>query len=216
MSRWLLCLILFSLPLAARAHPHEFVDTGLTFRFDDQGRLGAVSVAWVYDDLTSLLILSDLGMDMDGDGMLTGAEAARLNEMATGWPEDFDGNLWLSQAGRPLALSRPLDGAAGLRDGRIWMTHIRALPDRADPAAGEIRLQVYDPSYYVFYDLTGSPGIEGRQGCTARIEAADTGLAQRLYDEALAGLSDAELEAGGYPEIGGAFADTVHLDCAPL
>ncbi|SEC72764.1 DUF1007 family protein [Rhodobacter sp. 24-YEA-8] len=211
--RLLSLLTCFALPHVARAHPHEFVDTGLTFRFDDQGQLTAVSVAWVYDDLTSLLILSDLGMDPDGDGILTAAEAKRLNEMASTWPEGFDGNLWLSQGGQSIALSRPLDGAAGLREGRIWMTHIRALPGRRDPAGGEIRLQAYDPSYYIFYDLTGTPGIEGRPDCTARVEPADSSRARVLYEEALAALSDAELEAGGYPEIGGAFADTVLLAC---
>ncbi|WP_112310619.1 DUF1007 family protein [Pseudogemmobacter bohemicus] len=112
----LFCLLLFVLPHAAWAHPHEFVETGLTFRFDDQGRPGAVSVDWVYDDLASLLILADLGMDMNGDGMLTGAEAGRLNEMATGWPEDFNGNLSLSPAGRRLTLSLPPEGEAGLHD----------------------------------------------------------------------------------------------------
>ncbi len=198
----------------ARAHPHEFVDTGLIFHFDKDGQLGAVSVAWVYDDLTSMLILGDLGMDMDGDGVLNDDEAARLNDMGSNWPEGFDGNLWLSQGGRPVALSRPLDGAAGLKDGRIWMKHIRALPERADPAAGELRLQVYDPSYYIFYDLTGTPETEGRDSCHAVVDPADTGMAQRLYDEALSKLSQQDLlDEAGYPEVGGVFADTVRLEC---
>lgn len=211
--RLLTLLAWLALPQMARSHPHEFVDTGLTFRFDDQGLLAAVSVEWVYDDLTSLLILSDLGMDMDGDGTLTAEEAERLNEMATNWPEGFDGNLWLSQGGRPVALSRPQEGVADLWEGRIRMTHIRALPEHRDPAGGEIRLQAYDPSYYIFYDLTGTPGVEGQPGCRARVEPADSRRAQQLYDETLAQLSDAELEGGSYPEIGGAFADTVLLDC---
>lgn len=213
-----LCFILMAgaLPLTGLAHPHEFVDTGLTFRFDDKGRLGAISVVWLYDDLTSLLILEDLGMDSDGDGKLTEAETARLTEMAGNWPEGFDGNLYLTSNGAAVPLSGPLEATAGLRDGRLYMSFIRALTERRDPLAGEVALQAYDPSYYTFYDLKGAPGIVGHEGCEILTEAPDTARAQKLYDAALAELTDEEImEQGKFPEIGGAFAATLRLTCAP-
>lgn len=204
-------------PVPARAHPHEFVDTGLTFRFDDNGMLGAISVVWLYDDLTSLLILEDLGLDPDGDGKLTDQETARLTEMAGSWPEGFDGNLYLTADGVPVALSGPLDATAGLRDGRVFMSHIRALVRRIDPVTEHAALQAYDPSYYTFYDLTGVPGVIGREGCEVTTEAADMALAQKLYDAALAELTDEEImEQGKFPEIGGAFAATLRLTCAAM
>lgn len=55
----------------AEAHPHVFIDTGLTFRFDGEGRLGAVSVVWAFDDFSSMLMVEDMEMDQDGDGVLT-------------------------------------------------------------------------------------------------------------------------------------------------
>lgn len=201
-------------PLIAFAHPHEFVDTGLSFRFDQKGLLGAISVVWVYDELTSLLILEDLGMDRDGNGVLTEDEAARLTEMSGSWPEEFDGNLTLVLDGKAVRLSGPLEATAGLRDGRLYMTHIRALPDRIDPAMHAIMMQVYDPSYYIFYDIIGMPQVVGRLNCDVSREAADIARAQRLYDEALAGMTDEELmDQGLFPEIGGAFAETVRLTC---
>lgn len=201
-------------PIPVAAHPHEFVDTGITFHFDDADLLGAVSVVWLYDDLTSLLILEDLGMVSDGDGRLTNDETVRLVQMAGSWPTDFDGNLVLMHEGQSVSLSGPLEATAGLRDGRLYITHPRALTQRLDFLSDEITLQAYDPSYYTFYDLRGEPGIVGRQGCKVSIEAPDIALAQKLYDAALAELTDEELmEHGKFPEIGGAFAATLRLTC---
>lgn len=213
----ILSLLLIGMVIApgpARAHPHEFVDTGLTFRFDDKGMLGAISVAWLYDDLTSLLILEDLGLDPDGDGKLTDEETARLTEMAGNWPKDFDGNLYLTAEGLPVALSGPIEATAGLRDGRLFMTHIRALVRRIDPVTEHAALQAYDPSYYTFCNLKGVPGVVGREGCEVTTEAADTAVAQKLYNAVLAELTDEEImEQGKFPEIGGAFAPTLRLTC---
>lgn len=203
-------------PQPGFAHPHEFVDTSLTFRFDGKGSLGAISVVWLYDDLTSLLILEDLGMDADGDGKLTDAETAKLTELAGSWPEGFDGNLYLTANGSAVPLSGPLEAKAGLRDGRLWMSFIRALTEHLDPGDGAVALQAYDPSYYTFYDLKGAPGLVGREGCAISTEAPDIARAQQLYDSALAELTDEEImEQGKFPEIGGAFAAILRLTCAP-
>ncbi|NPD15498.1 DUF1007 family protein [Xinfangfangia sp. D13-10-4-6] len=211
----LFCAVL--LPGVAKAHPHEFVDTNLGFQFDEAGKLAAISVVWLYDDLTSLLILADLGMDMDGDGVLNPDEAARLQQMAGNWPEGFDGNLYLAADGVPLALSGPLNGQAGLRDGRIWMTHLRALTTRIGPELSGVSLQAYDPSYYIAYDLQGSPAQSGRTDCRISTLAADTAAAQALYDQAVSEVTGAELADGDYfPEIGGAFAATLRLECDAL
>ncbi len=213
---WVMLMAAALSPRPVFAHPHEFVDTGLTFRFDDAGMLGAISVVWIYDDLTSLLILEDLGMDTDGDGQLTDAETATLTDMAGNWPEEFDGHLYLTANGAAVPLSGPLEAAAGLRDGRVYMSFIRALINRPDPVSAAVALQVYDPSYYTFYDLHGAPGLVGREGCEILTEQPDTARAQKLYDAALAELTDEEMmEQGKFPEIGGAFAATLRLTCAP-
>ncbi|MGR3461685.1 MAG: DUF1007 family protein [Roseovarius sp.] len=64
----------------AGGHPHVFADVALRFESDARGRLTGVEVTWRYDDFFSLLILSDMGLDPDGDGQLSDAELARL------WP----------------------------------------------------------------------------------------------------------------------------------
>ncbi|MFE3837262.1 DUF1007 family protein [Pseudogemmobacter sonorensis] len=202
-------------PAPARAHPHEFVDTAITFRFDDTGRLGAIGVVWIWDDLTSMLIVEDLGMDADGDGELTEAERQALSDRFGNWPEGFTGDLHLSHAGRTVGIGGPLDLVADYRRGRLIVSYLRALPERIEMTAGPVSLQVYDPEYYVFYDLYGVPEVVGRADCHVDVVKADIPAAQRIYDQLLGQLSEEEMmEEGRYPEVGGAFADEMRLECA--
>ena len=209
-----LCLAL-PLPRMAQAHPHEFVDIAVSLRFDEQGHLGSVGVGWTWDDLTSMLMLEDFGLDPDGDGQLTEDERGQLIARFSDWPEDFAGDLYLTQQGRPVPLGGPQAMQADLRDGRLFVGFARDLPQPLDPGAGPLALQAYDPGYYVAYDLAGAPEILGRDDCTLDIRKADVAAAQKLYGQLLAQLTEAEvLDQGKFPEVGGAFADEVRVTCA--
>ncbi|WP_423211767.1 DUF1007 family protein [Paracoccus yeei] len=210
-----LCLLSVLSLGKAEAHPHVFIDTGLTFRFDGAGRLGAVSVIWAFDDFSSMLMIEDMEMDKDGDGSLTDDEIARLTAMFSDWPEDFAGDLYLTHDGKPVALSGPLDVGVRFQQGRIVVTHLRALLDRINPGKDGIEAQVYDPTYYTFYDLAGAPRINGRDDCRVQIEKADIAAAQRKYGDELAKLTNDEImDQGKYPDVGGDFADDMRLECA--
>ena len=196
------------------AHPHVFIDAGLDFRFDDAGALDEIGVVWAFDDFSSMLIVEDMEMDSDHDGALTEAEIAGLTEMFTDWPEDFAGDLYLSRDGRAVPLSGPRDLRVDWREGRLIVTHARA-PAEPLPAGGAIGAQVYDPTYYTYYELTAPPEVSGRADCRLTVEPADIAAAQERYAEELDKLSNEEiLEEGKTPEIGGAFADRVELACA--
>lgn len=209
-----LCLAL-PLPRTAQAHPHEFVDIALGLRFDDLGRLAGVEVGWTWDDLTSMLMLEDFGLDPDGDGRLTEDERGQLIARFGDWPEDFDGDLYLTRQGRPVALGGPRALRADLRDGRLFVGFSRALPQPLDLGAEGLALQAYDPGYYVAYDLAGAPEMLGRDDCTLTIRKADVAAAQKLYGQLLGQLTEEEvLDQGRFPEVGGAFADEVRVTCA--
>lgn len=172
-------------------------------------------MVWAFDDFSSMLMVEDMEMDKDGDGVLTDDEIARLTAMFSDWPEDFAGDLYLTRDGKPVALSGPLDIAVRYQQGRIIVTHIRALLDRIRPEDERIEAQVYDPTYYTFYDLAGAPRINGRDDCRIEIEKADIAAAQRKYGDELAKLTNDEImDQGKYPDVGGDFADDMRLECA--
>lgn len=201
------------MPTPVLAHPHEFVDVAVSFRFDARGRLDSVGVRWLWDDLTSMLMAEDFGLDADGDGTLTEDERAALVARFTDWPDDFDGDLYLSSQGAVVEMSGPRDLHADMRDGRLEVDFTRSVGPL--DLTGPLVMQAYDPSYYVAYDLDGAPRIEGRDGCSIDIRPPDIAAAQQLYARLLGQLTEAEImELGKSPEVGGAFADEVTLICA--
>lgn len=208
----LACLSL--LPLRAGAHPHEFVDTALTFELDAEGRLAAIHVVWVWDELMSLLTLEDLGLDPDHDGALSAGERATLARRFSDWPEDFAGNMQLRQAGQAVALGRPQGMDVDLRDGRFVLDFRRAPAAPLPMGGAPVQFQAFDPSYFIYYDVPALPGITGATACTVTRAEADLGAARSLYARLLGDLTEDELmEPGREPLVGSAFADTFELSC---
>ncbi|MGI3210204.1 DUF1007 family protein [Roseovarius tibetensis] len=207
-SRLFLGLVL-CLPVGgAAAHPHVFVDVALRFESDGAGHLTGVEVTWRYDDFFSLLILSDMGMDADGDGVLTDAERARLKGFdLEEWPEGFEGDLYIHRGDEKITLDHPVPTGVALEQGRIVATHRRSFGPV--PADG-VRVEPYDPTYYVDYTLTGPISLP--DGCDHRIAEPDLDESQRAFREMLSELS-AEEEFTGI-EVGNLFSDVMVISCA--
>jgi len=203
-----LCVSLL-LPAPLLAHPHIFVDTGLKLEVDDAGQLVAVEVTWAYDDFYSLLIFEDLMLDSDFDGALTPQELTRLQGFDLNWSEGFEGDLYLSAAGRALALGPPTHLSTKVEGGVITTRHRREVMDAAATAAGAT-VKPYDPTYYTAYDL--SRGVEVSGPCTASVTPPDLDRAYTLVEELLYAMPTDQAEEA-YPEVGAAFAATVSLAC---
>lgn len=204
-------------PLTANAHPHVYIDAGLQLVYDGQGQLTGVKVEWAYDELYSLLIVEDLGLDQDGDGVLPPDERAALQGFDTDWEPGFDGRLYLLVDGQRLELLPPKDFDADYRDGRVLSRHIRPL---AQPLAGDkpLTLQVYDPEFYVDFTIPDTPQMTGRDDCAADLVHGDPSAApdayRRAIDAALADADDPTLnEEIVVVDIGAVGTDQVHVRC---
>lgn len=201
---------------AVHAHPHEFVEARLTFRFDERGVLDRIGVEWRYDAFTSMLILADLGFNPAAE-TLTPEEEAELAGFDTNWAADFNGHLSVSLDAAEVALGPPEEAAARLEDGQIVSRHSRAVIVPVDPAAGAFSVLVYDPEYFVAYTISHDSEITGRADCRLRIFAPDLAAAedrlQAALDELLAGGAY-DIEAN-FPAVGRDFAEELRLDCAP-
>jgi ABC-type uncharacterized transport system substrate-binding protein len=195
-------------PSQARAHPHVFVDVALRFETDDQGRLTGVEVTWRYDDFYSLLVLSDRGMDPDGDGRLTAREKAALEGFdLVEWPDGFDGGLFLRQEARDIALGPPEALGVTLEGNRIVSRHRRALGPVA-PAG--LVVKPYDPSYYAALTLVDVSGLPA--GCAGTVQSPDRAEAAARAQDVMGEVTEdrfAEVEVGVY------YADTLEVRCAP-
>lgn len=189
----------------AQAHPHVFVETGLTLVADDAGRLIGVEVSWTYDDFYSLLLLEDMGLDPEGDGELTVEELTTLDGFDLNWIEGYLGDLYLTAGNASVELGRPEGRGTEVVAGRIVTRHFRAF----SPLEGAVTVKAYDPTFYTAYDLEG--GVTVPEGCDLKVQPADLDRAYTMVEEALYGKPATEDDA--FPEVGEAFADTVEVTC---
>ncbi|MEJ6399347.1 DUF1007 family protein [Yoonia sp. 208BN28-4] len=203
------CLV----PLAtATAHPHLFVGVGVTVIFDDERPVG-VQLDWSYDDFFSLVLTSDLGIDLDGDLVLTDAEVATLTDAVVNWPADFGGDLEVLQGGANVPLDERTNHIVTYENGLVTEAHTRPIGTLPDPSA-PFTVRVYDPFYYVSYSLNGPVRFVGRDDCTATVLQPDLNAAYSEVDELLYGRPAADVGAEeDFPPVGILFAETITISC---
>lgn len=202
-----------ALPVVVSAHPHVFVEAQVTVVFDEAGGVG-VKLDWFYDDFFSLLVTSDLGIDLDGDLMLTSEEQQLLDDQITAWPPEYAGDLEVKQAGQVLALAEKQLHNMTYADGLFHESHLRPVAAIPDPTA-PLQIRVFDPDFYTAYTLRPPVLIEGRDDCTAEVLAADIDAAYAMAETLLEGRSASDVGPDEYfPKIGDAFADTIVVTCA--
>lgn len=191
---------------SAGAHPHVFMETGLEVLRDAEGRAVSLRVTWTYDPFFSLVLVTERGLDPDGDGELTAEETAALQGFDMNWEPGFPGDTYAYAGEREVALSGPRDGVARYEGGRIVSSHIR---DLAEPVAGLLVVKNYDPTYYTEYTIREVLA----EGCDTEIVAPDLTAAERELQAALAELpADVDVEMG-FPEVGAVFAQEVRVTC---
>lgn len=209
LGRVVICALLAVLAAAPRAgaHPHVFVDVGLRFETGAKGAVTGVEVTWVYDDLFTLLILSDYGLDTDADMVLTDAERAQLKGFdLTDWPEGFEGALFLHKDSAPVALGPPEALSVTIKEGRLVTRHRRPVTPVAPDG---LVVRSYDPSYYAALRLSGAVGLPAP--CDGRIEPPDRAAADALLESLGGAGREAVFEQ---TEVGVHYADTLVISCA--
>lgn len=204
-----------TLASGATAHPHVFVDGGLGFVVDDQGRLTHLRVTWIFDAFYSLYALEDNQIDMDGDGVLTPEEEERLAWAYSQWIDGYEGDSYLWVDGQKQILSRPVRATATLLDdGRVRMTFLRDIYDTPDATGAAIQAKAYDPEYYTAYFLTEDVTLEGdgAADCSVRVDPVVIDDAKEAAREKL--LEYDQYSTPDMPNVGELFADTAVLECA--
>ena len=133
----------FGLAQPAAAHPHIFIDAGVTVGFDEAGRVASLRHSWTFDTAFSVWMVQ--GLDTDGDGTVSPDEMQELADenmlgladygFYTFAGDDMDfvaaGDQAMSYAGNRVTLGFSIDATA------------------PQPPGARFELGVYDPEYYV-------------------------------------------------------------------
>lgn len=162
-ARASLAILLALVPVfVAHAHPHVFISSRIAFGFEGSS-LARVSVEWTFDELFSQMIVADY--DGGRKGSFTAAEAAALRKGAFDNLRNFHYFLALSLGGKPLALPAIRDFAPSLRGGRLvyaFSLPVAVSVATSTAAASELRITMYDDSYYVAFDKMSPADIAVR------------------------------------------------------
>ena len=211
--RWLFPILTCCLPIHALAHPHVFIDTGLEFIVDDAGNLTHVRVTWAYDEFYSLLVLEDMRLDQDADGVLTEAEEQVLGGFDAQWVEGYNGDLVVRMGDAFVPLSGPLEPQATTEDARIVTTHIRAVEGDPVPASA-LSIKAFDESFYTAYEVTRPVTVSGAASCEIeRTEPDIDGELAQMQAFLLTLDAGYDLEENDIPLVGENFATEIRLSC---
>ncbi len=201
----------------AEAHPHIFVDTGLELIHDAEGRLVALRISWTYDELFSLLMLEDLGLDSDYDAVLTDAEMKTLQGYDMDWPDWYEGDVHVEVSGATVALGPPRAGPAELLpNGMLTSEHTRRLERPVDGATEDVVVKVYDPTFYTAYSILPDRVSTQAEHCTTAVFTPDLDAAYAYLEAALDELGarvDDPFVEQDFPAVGDRFSEEVRLSC---
>lgn len=158
---------------AAQAHPHIFVDAGVTLILD-AGRVTAVEVTWLYDELYTLILLEEYGLDPDFDLRLTEDEVARTLGFDLNWSFGFEGGLVMRRGEEVLSLGAPEPVSLSLlAPGQLRTVHRRAVTDATGAPDGPVQTPSETPR-----EAFAETGAETGAETSAEIPVATSGEAR--------------------------------------
>lgn len=196
----------------ALGHPHIFVDARIEVIFNDEGRAEGLRLTWTYDDLISLTLLTERGMDADFDGVLTEEELATLNGFDMNWQPGFLGDTYALINGNELILSGPSDWTVSYAEGRLTSTHYRSFEFAIELDDQPLIVQAYDPGYYTAYTVAGAV-VSGREDCTVDLYEPDRAAADKILEDALAEYAGGDAAEAEFPAVGSAYAEEARITC---
>lgn len=137
--------------LPALAHPHVFVDARTQMVFDDKGEIVAIRQIWRFDDAFSAF--ASQGLDKDGDGILTVEELQPLAKVNVDSLKDYDYFTFLRVDGKRVGFKIPSEYWLQSADGFLTLFYTLNLMQPVKPDAKGITLDVYDPGYFVDFQM---------------------------------------------------------------
>ncbi|WP_245184459.1 DUF1007 family protein [Halomonas salinarum] len=209
-----LMALLFGSAGVAHAHPHGWIDLGMTVQFDDRGRVTALQQRWRMDPFYSLVVMEELAAEESTDSMeerldLLGLEI-RDNLATREYFTEID------HGGRPVAVGDVEDYSIRRQGDRLVFSFLLPLEKPLALGDAPLRYQVFDPSYYIEVvheaedEMPRDDALTLRgvgEACNARIIAADPDPAK----VAMAAQLDADETAE--PGLGRFFAETGEVAC---
>ena len=157
--------------LPAAAHPHVFVDARAQVVFDEKGDIVAVRHVWRFDDAFSAF--ASQGLDKNGDGILTVEELQPLAKVNVDSLKDYDYFTFLRLGGKRVGFKIPTEYWLQSSDGFLTLFYTLNLMQPVKPDAKGVTLDVYDPGYFVDFQMVEKDPIvleKAPAGCRGELQ----------------------------------------------
>lgn len=161
--------------LPAAAHPHVFVDARAQVVFDASGQIVSIRHVWRFDDAFSAF--ASQGLDKNGDGILTVEELQPLAKVNVDSLKDYDYFTFLRVGGKRVGFKIPTEYWLQSADGYLTLFYTLNLMQPVKPDAKGITLDVYDPGYFVDFQMVEKDPIvleKAPAGCRANLQRKGT------------------------------------------
>jgi len=170
---------------AANAHPHVWVTSEATVLYTN-GTITGIEQAWTFDEMYTATAIE--GLDTNGDGKYDRKELAELAQVNIDGLKEFDYFTFAKLGDAPLKFKPPVDYWLNYTDKGILTLHFTLPLEKPVSAdATGFNFAIYDPSFFIAFDLAPNDpvklGAGAPAGCKAAIrEPDDADDVQRLND----------------------------------
>lgn len=149
------CAGLAAAGTSALAHPHVFVAVRSVILFGPDGRVTGVRHSWTFDDMYSAFALQGLG---GAGGKPSRQELDALAKVNVEQLEETGYFTFVRADGRRIAFGPATEYSTTVDEKLLLTLHFTAPLKEPASAGRAFTMQVYDPSYYVAFDLDkGNP-----------------------------------------------------------
>ena len=172
-------LAVLSVPGAARAHPHVWIDNTATFVFQ-QGRISAIKLRWMFDEIFSASII--MQFDKNKDRKFDAAELKELEKGAFSNLQTYSYFTYVTVDDKPVPTVRVTGFTASIEKDQLVYEFTVPLEAPVDPATQGFSFSVYDLEYFVELDMGGAKGarFEGNAGIACAATVAEN-PSKRIY-----------------------------------
>lgn len=173
-------LALVASSIASLAHPHVMVTVKSAVMLDDAGEISAIRHAWTFDEAFSAF--STTGLDTNKDGKLDRDELASLAQVNVESLHEYAFFTYVRKGKATSEFGAVKDYFLS-HDGKALTLHFTLPVEKQKLAIKDVKLEVYDPSYFVAFDFAKETPVTvegGKLACTARVSTPSTAVTSRL------------------------------------